>query len=80
MDVLKYKTWLYEAALEARTTAVHDNMPLEDMPQNIRKIKERIRRLTDDMEQQYIRAAKNQEKENVQEIPQNEAFSRLAEK
>ena len=58
LDVLKYKTWLYELALEAGTTAVHDNMPLEDMPQNIRKIKERIRRLTDDMEQQYIRAAK----------------------
>ena len=58
LDVLKYKTWLYEVAFEAGTTAVHDNMPLEDMPQNIRKIKERIRRLTDDMEQQYIRAAK----------------------
>ena len=58
LDVLKYKTWLYEVALESGTTAIHDNMPLEDMPQNIRKIKERIRRLTDDMEQQYIIAAK----------------------
>ena len=58
LDVLKYKAWLYEVALEAGTTAIHDNMSLEDMPQNIRKIKERIRRLTDDMEQQYIRAAK----------------------
>ena len=62
LDVLKYKTWLYEAALEAGTTAVHDNMTLEDMPQNIQKIKERIRRLTDDMEQQYIRASQNEEK------------------
>ena len=62
LDVLKYKTWLYEVALEAGTTAIHDNMPLEDMPQNIRKIKERIRRLTDDMEQQYIRASQNEEK------------------
>ena len=62
LDVLKYKTWLYEVALETGTTAVHDNMPLEDMPQNIRKIKERIRRLTDDMEQQYIRASQNEEK------------------
>lgn len=53
LDVLKYKTWLYEVALEAGTTAVHDNMPLEDMPANIRKIKERIRRLTDDMEMRY---------------------------
>ena len=58
LDVLKYKTWLYETALEAGTTTVHDNMPLKDMPPNIQKIKERIRRLTDDMEQRYIEAAK----------------------
>ena len=51
LDVLKYKTWLYEVALEAGTTAVHDNMPLKDMPPRIQKMKERIRRLTDDMEQ-----------------------------
>lgn len=57
LDVLKYKTWLYEAALEAGTTAVHDNMPIEDIPPNILKIKERIRRLTDDMEQRYKNAA-----------------------
>ena len=53
LDVLKYKTWLYEVALEAGTTSVHDNMPA-----NIQKIKERIRRLTDDMEQRYAEAAK----------------------
>ena len=53
LDVLKYKTWLYEVALKAGTTAVHDHMPLEEMPPNIRKIKERIRRLTDDMERLY---------------------------
>lgn len=58
LDVLKYKTWLYEVALEAGTTAVHDNMPLENMPPNIQKIKERIRRLTDDMEQRYKGAVK----------------------
>lgn len=57
LDVLKYKTWLYETALEAGTTAIHDNMPLEQMPPNIRKIKERIRRLTDDMEVRYREAA-----------------------
>ncbi|MDO5538591.1 MAG: MerR family transcriptional regulator [Eubacteriales bacterium] len=56
-DVLKYKTWLYETALEAGTTAVHDNMPLENMPPDIQKIKERIRRLTDDMEQRYKAAS-----------------------
>ena len=53
LAVLKYKTWLYEVALEDGTTAVHDNMPPEKMPPNVRKIKERIRRLTDDMEQRY---------------------------
>ena len=57
LDVLKYKTWLYEVALEAGTTAVHDDMPLEKMPPNIRKIKERIRRLTEDMEVRYKGAA-----------------------
>lgn len=58
LDVLKYKTWLYEVALEAGTTAVHDNMPLEEMPPNIRKIKDRIRRLTEDMEVRYKGTAK----------------------
>lgn len=53
LDVLKYKSWLYEVALEAETTSVYDNMPIEDMPPHIQKIKERIRRLTDDMEARY---------------------------
>lgn len=57
LDVLKYKTWLYEVALEAGTTAVHDNMPMDAMPPHIQKVKERIRRLTDDMEQRYKAAA-----------------------
>lgn len=57
LDVLKYKTWLYEVALEAGTTAVHDNMPQENMPPNIQRIKERIRKLTDDMEVRYKKAA-----------------------
>ncbi len=61
LDVLKYKTWLYEVALEAGTTAVHYNYPIEEMPPHIRKIKDRIRRLTDDMEQRYKKAAKKEE-------------------
>jgi len=60
MDVLKYKTWLYQVALEAGTTAVHNNMPLENMPPNIQKVKERIRRLTADMEQLYKDASKSE--------------------
>lgn len=57
LDVLKYKIWLYEVAEEAGTTAIHHNMPEEKMPPNIRKIKERIKRLTDDMEGKYKKAA-----------------------
>jgi len=57
LDVLKYKTWLYEVALKAGTTAVHDHMPLENMPKNIQKVKERIRKLTDDMETRYKNAS-----------------------
>lgn len=53
LDVLKYKSWLYQVAKEAGTTSVHDNMSLEDMPPHVRKIKERIRKLTDDMETRY---------------------------
>ena len=61
LDVLKYKTWLYEVALKAGTTAVHDNMPPENMPPHIQKIKERIRLLTSDMEIRYKNAAAPEE-------------------
>lgn len=40
----------------AGTATIHDNMP-----PNIRRIKERIRRLTDDMEQFYKDASKAQD-------------------
>ncbi len=53
LDVLTYKCWLYETAQEAGTTAVHDTMPLSAMPPRIRKIKERIRLLTQDIEKRY---------------------------
>ena len=61
LDVLKYKTWLYEVALKAGTTAVHDNMPPENMPPHIQKIKERIRLLTSDMEIRYKNAGAPEE-------------------
>ena len=48
LDVLKYKTWLYEVAFDAGTTAVHNLH--NHMPPHIQEIKERTRRLTDDME------------------------------
>ena len=51
--ILKYKTYLYEVAIEAGTAAAHDNMPPEKMPPNTHKIKKRVRWLTDDMELRY---------------------------
>ena len=56
LDVLKYKSWLYEVAQEAGTIAVHDTMELSELPPKMRKIKERIRRLTEDMEERYRKA------------------------
>lgn len=61
MEVLEYKTWLYETALEAGTTAIHDTLPPEAMPPHIREVKERVRRLTDDMEARYKTAAQAEE-------------------
>ncbi|MBR1396973.1 MAG: MerR family transcriptional regulator [Selenomonadaceae bacterium] len=58
LDILKYKTWLYETSLKAGTTSIHDNMPLNDIPPNVLRIKERIRRLSDDMEHFYQNAPK----------------------
>lgn len=40
-------------AAERKYDVYTARMPPEKMPPNIRKIKERIRRLTDDMEQRY---------------------------
>ena len=56
LDVLRYKVWLYEVALKAGTVAVHDTLPPDKMPPHIYKMKERIRKLTDDIEQRYKNA------------------------
>lgn len=58
LDVLKYKTWLYETALEVGTTTIHDHMSIDEMPPHIQKVRERIRRLSDDMEQRYKEASR----------------------
>nr|WP_314466517.1 MerR family transcriptional regulator [uncultured Clostridium sp.] len=42
LEVIKYKRWRYEISKEAGTTAVHDTMKSEDIPEDIRKIKEKI--------------------------------------
>ena len=46
LDVLKYKQWLY-------STRLANSEASQEMPPHISKIKERIRRLTDNMEDLY---------------------------
>ncbi|MFZ7101407.1 MAG: MerR family transcriptional regulator [Peptococcaceae bacterium] len=45
LDVIKYKRWLYEVSKSAGTTSVLDTLKLEDYPEDIRIIKERINEL-----------------------------------
>ncbi len=52
LDVLKYKIWLYSKN-EADREAADAAPGRADMPPHIQRIKERIRRLTEDMEAQY---------------------------
>lgn len=47
LDVIKYKRWHYEIAKQAGTTAVHDTMKPEDIPADIREIKERVDKFHD---------------------------------
>ncbi len=42
LDVIKYKQWRYETAKAAGTTAVLETMRPEDIPEEIRIIKERV--------------------------------------
>ena len=43
LDVLKYKCWYYETAKAAGTLAVHDNMQSQDIPEEIRHVKEKTK-------------------------------------
>lgn len=45
LEVIKYKRWRYEISKEAGTTTAHDTMKPEDIPEDIRKIKEKIEKL-----------------------------------
>lgn len=45
LDTLNYKCWYYETAKEAGTTAIHDNMSIEDIPEYLRSAKENLDRL-----------------------------------
>lgn len=42
LDMLNYKCWYYETARKAGTCAVHDNMPMEDVPKEYHKYLNKI--------------------------------------
>lgn len=46
VDMLDYKEWYYEIAMEAGTCAVHDNMKAEDIPPKLRETRDRAAQLT----------------------------------
>ena len=43
LDVVDFKCWYYETALEAGTTAAPDNMPDEALPPRLREIRKRMK-------------------------------------
>lgn len=43
LDMLNYKHWYYETALEAGTCDIHKTMREEDIPQEIRELQKRIK-------------------------------------
>lgn len=45
LDVIKYKCWYYETAKNAGTCAVHETIAEEEIPQEIRYIREKSRRM-----------------------------------
>lgn len=47
LEVVKYKKWYYETAKDAGTTAIHNTIKPEDMPENMRRFKEKVERLHD---------------------------------
>ena len=42
LDTLNYKHWYYETAKAAGTCSVHDNLTEDDIPESIRRTKERL--------------------------------------
>lgn len=45
LDTLNYKCWYYETAKAAGTTAVPQNMSIDEIPENLRKAKENLNRV-----------------------------------
>lgn len=44
LETLDFKVWYYETAQQAGTTAVPRNMTLEEIPEQFRKVRKRLRR------------------------------------
>lgn len=44
LDTVNFKCWYYETAKKAGTTAVPDNMPSEDLPEELRKVRGKLRK------------------------------------
>jgi transcriptional regulator, merR family len=42
LDVIDYKCWYYDAAAKAGSAASLQNLTLEDLPEDVRKLRERI--------------------------------------
>ena len=42
LDLIKYKCWYYETAQAAETCSVHDSLKPEDIPEDIRDLKEKM--------------------------------------
>lgn len=47
LDTVNFKCWYYETAKKAGTTTVPDNMPDEELPEDMRRIRARLRGLVD---------------------------------
>ena len=43
LDAIRYKVWFYEIAKEAGTIDVHDTMSAEDVPEEMREIRNRMK-------------------------------------
>lgn len=44
LDTISFKCWYYETAKKAGTTAVPDNMSIDELPEELRVVRSRLRR------------------------------------
>ncbi len=45
LDLIKFKCWYYETAQTAKTCSVHDSLKPEDIPEDIRNLKENTKKM-----------------------------------